>query len=547
MNTQISKVAKIALGMGVLAVFVYLVLHINAQHLLSDDYSFLTDEYHIEPNLIDQLLLITFNIQIPQVRFVFIPHLLFTPFFRFSDGGQLAANIFFIGMLMVFAASGWILAHILEHKAVIERSLRKALSTKGLFYWLSFSALLVNFHVWLLLDFKITGYQVVGMFFLLCLLHYLFSSKLATWRQRLLLLGAFILALHATDLNLLVLPLCLLVVLLRTINWKPKLLLLISLAAYPAAYYLLNKILFPRPSFIFGNADIKHLTKAFLWADLRAFLNVNGGLVAVTLTVIVVGLAYFIYSQTRNAWGKRFSWEGITRSVLEAQALLLSLFFLAYSFFASYIAYVAYGGAINPHHYSLSYLCLVLSFVCGGAYLLNSAVNRKLKTLVGGVLAISTVVLLIGNLPNFRTYTTQREVELELIAQLEGHVEAQRENYGAHNYIVLKNWLPLSVPSVGDRYVSSAFYQVIWAEESFAELFLDAEGKYFHVFDRRTLDYTWIDMRKHEMNLDEKSYLIEVEYLPESNTLTFTDTQCGEQCTVEMLEVVNDLQTREDY
>lgn len=449
---------------ALLPIIIYLI-NTNAQALVADDYAFL-EYYKLKPalNILSDLVTIQHT---PQIRFVFIPHVLFLPFYKYSHGQEWTLNLFFIVILtqlFVFIP------------LVVNKILKLRLGSFTQITFLAFFTLLaLNYQIWYLADFKLSSYMVTGSVFMLLYLYLLTELDLNKGKSIAILIAAFIMAIHMTDMNiLLILPTF---VLTTTSNAtiRKKFILIVGILIYPPFFYIFNKLIIPRGAGAFENKNITSLMSIF-FNKLEYFVNENKVVVSIAMALIIICLVISVQSikiKTKNQ---------ITVYINRNLLLLIDTFFLFYGFALLLITNFAYGGWINPHQYSIAYLMLILSIIFSTKYIHDKLQGHSYR--LSKVFIISILLLIGANsvltLKDLRIYLAGRHVEIQTIHSLENEVAANVDDLGTNNLIVIDEW-----PDYYIKYFSTqSFYGIDWVSRAYAKIRLNRDGKKFMFADQ---------------------------------------------------------------
>lgn len=464
-------VVFIRLGLFVLAflpIIIYLI-NINSQSLIADDYAMF--EYYKSKPLFEVILDIIFTRQTPHVRFVFLPHLLFIPFFKYTSGQIWAVNLFFIFIfLQLFGLIPFFLAKILKLK-------KTKLITLCLF--IIFTFLTLNYQIWFLLDFKLGSYILTGVVFMLCYIYLLTNINLNRTKNLILVILAFILSLHATDINVLLIIPTSIIVFFQEINLKKKITILLTTVGYPPLFYIANKTLIPRESALFQDNDLYELLKIFkekLWY----FIVENKFIVLLAISLLLLGLILSIVSLSA-ASSKKFNIKyRVKEYIFTNLEMMLSAFFVFYGCSLLFITNLAYGGWINPHQYSVAYLLLILSLIFSTKYIYDNKFVAKYSKALILIILVSVSFITLNAFEDFRYYLKERYYEIQAIAILENYVDANIKNFGNENLILIDEW-----PDYYLKFFSiQAFYDIDWASRSYADNNLSKDGKSFVIADK---------------------------------------------------------------
>ncbi len=496
-----SLIFFIGLGLFALAflpIILYLI-NINSQSLIADDYAMF--EYYKSKPLVDIILDIIFTRQTPHVRFVFIPHLIFIPFFKYTSGQVWAVNLFFIFIfLQLFGLIPFFLAKILKLKKI-------KLITQCLF--IIFTFLTLNYQIWFLLDFKLGSYIITGVIFMLCYIYLLININLNRTKNLILIILAFILSLHATDINILLIIPTIIIVLFQEIKLKSKIIILLITIGYPPLFYIANKRLIPRQSALFQDNDLHELLKIFkekLWY----FIIENKYMVLLVLVFLLFSIALSVFSFSKASLKKTSAKSYINKYVFQNMEVVLSSFFIFYGFGLLFVTNLAYGGWINPHQYSVAYLMLIFSFIFSVKYVYENKFLVKYSKVFVLIAIVCVGFISFNAFKDFRYYLRERYYEIQAIEILENYTTSNTNEFGEKNLIVIDEW-----PDYYLKFFSiQAFYDIDWASRSYADKSLNKDGKSFTIADKNF---------KYEKAYDR---ILLVNYNPTNKSLNFDLKDC---------------------
>jgi hypothetical protein len=220
-------------GIGSLCVLFFSL--IDAQWLKLDDFTMVE---HIRSHSVGKVVgdIVTTRTT-PHVRFAFIHHLILLPVFRWGSESRTAINVLYLLTVGLVLGGGVLLCRPLARRAALWSGA-----------WLLFSSMVVTTLVWATLEFKTAGYLLFcfGACAGLAALSWqrAASERPLTWRDHALWCVLAISCIHFAEIGLLVVfPFGFALALQRRLDWR----WLGVTTAWPFLYWLLNKLLFPRP------------------------------------------------------------------------------------------------------------------------------------------------------------------------------------------------------------------------------------------------------------------------------------------------------------
>lgn len=534
------KILIISLIIISVLVIGYLISFIHAQNLIGDDYAFLTSVYKEDDNIFRLIGKIIITKGTPHIRFVFIPHLLFILFFRFTNGEPAAVNAFFLVILGMLAGIGAM--SVLVIKKALDLKKIKLNLTQQVAYFTVFIALILNFHIWVLLDFKIASYQVLGTLAMLIYFYFLLKLELKTKKSILALLIAFIFAVHSTDLNILLIAPTFIFVISKNIDKLKKILSLVLIALYPILYYVISTVINARKNVLFQETNPSAVIDHIINVVLKQFIAINFPLILLISALVLAGIIFAIRKGVKD--------KSLMKLIRENILLTITLFSFIYSFFILIIAAYAYGGSISPHHYAYSYLMLVVTLVLAiGNLINNQTIKKTLRAILSILIAICVAAIFIQNFNNFNAYIPLRENEISLLDSAKNYVLANSDKYPHNNYLIFTSWPDISFRAYNSYYPysSTEIYDISWAMDGYAILNLNKPtGKTFQLFSPIYLNP---DIKSQVGDLiyiaDADVTIITANYNKEKNKLEFVEESCKTNCIDRAYQILEPF--RPDY
>lgn len=513
--------------------YILFLANIGAQGLLIDDYTMLNSVYR-KQGLFETLKFVISGVNPTHVRFTFIPHFFFLFFYRYTNGGRFSINIFFIILLtlliMIFILI-LINLNLKRARTKYNLDLKPLINKQSLVLFILFSFLLLNPYVWAILDFKLANYLTIGFFIMLLFITITYLFQLKNKSEIFLFLILYLLTIHSSDLNVLSLVIIIPVVFSKGIKLIYKFSISAFITTYPIIYYYSIKAVLHRDSVLFKNDSYIDLNKKFIsWME--SFIRPNALFIstvvlALSVAVLLAAIRYSKKKKSRKSNLKnRFS--GLINFLFEEErSTILALFLFIFPILLLYITNLGYGGWINPHHFDFAYLIYIyLLIIC--IKIIWDKVNRYRIFLTIPFLLI-VMLITYKNFLGLSTYWKTRYEELSLITSLENHIHGNINSYGSRNIIVMTNW-PKQESST-----YTAFYNVSWASQDYAEFYLSTPNKKFLILAPNAILY-WKDdplklgIKQIEDYDGEGSTLIFADYNEQLHSLVFTDYNCSNQC-----------------
>ncbi|WP_257455751.1 hypothetical protein [Archangium lipolyticum] len=436
----------VLVGIGALSVL-FLSL-IDAQWLKLDDFYMVE---HIRSRPMGEVLgdIVTTRTT-PHVRFAFIHHLILLPVFRWWFESRTAVNALYLLTLAMVLGGGVLLCRPLARRAGVWSGA-----------WLLFSSLMVSTYVWSTMEFKTAGYLLFcfGTCAGLVALSWqrAASERPLTWRDHARWSLLAISCIHFAEIGLLVVfPLGFSLALQRRLDWR----WLGATTAWPFCYWLLNKLLFPRPLNLLEHSTGPGLLAAVSFA-VRTFQEywISELVLAVGLLVWVVALSVW-----RAEPGGRVRRFLITLSAGGA--------FLAAALGLIVLAGLSYMWAGERHLAFAGLGLTACSLWCAGA--LTQLLQRAWpRAVLAVLLAGFGVWKLDQRLPRLLSYVEARRAELTDVFSLQREVRAMgsqlaREGQSRDVVVFVPRWIIES--RMGD-WVDPSFMSAGWAAKSFAKEF----------------------------------------------------------------------------
>lgn len=464
--------------------------HMHAQNILIDDYYYF--EFYKQKPLAEMIGQILIGMHTGHIRFVFIPHLLFIPFYKYTSGlSQLPINLFFIFGLINLIFVGFASLKLLAKANHYPLSIFYALA-------------LVNFQVWVLLDFKLGMYILLGLSAAMSVFLLLNRLNLKRLSHLTILWVAFVIALHTTDLNVLLIAPIAIVLFATKLTRFAKLVRLAPFIVYPPLYIFVITQIQNRTSKIFTEAV--DLGKIIGWILQNHYLGLDAPIFLTTLALVATGLVVWFRSKNRSY----------------SSPILVALYLLLFSFAIIFSTAIAYNGYVNPHQYAISYIIMSCSIVLSAGYLLQQV---KQKIILQVVVLAMGVFMCLSSIGPFIRHTKLRAHEIQVIEQFKLHFNDLR-SFGDVNYIVLQSWPGTVLVS---SYSYPAFYEIDWLYEPVANLYLNTQEKRFVILSQNSLlNKEALQTKLDQYDPSSTSTLTYVNYL--NGKLEFTYLQCSIFC-----------------
>ncbi|MBD3280601.1 hypothetical protein GF389_03700 [Candidatus Dojkabacteria bacterium] len=515
--------------------YIFLLVNIDAQDLICDDYSMFY--LYREHSLLDTAGKIITGINNAHIRMTFIPHLFFIGFYRYSNGGPFATNLFFLILLGLIISTIVLLLLIINSRKTkrgYEFRLANLSDKENIFLFAIASYLLASQYIWSLLDFKLANYLTFGLFTIILLLLISYKNQLRTRIGIISYFLFYVVTVHSTDVNPLILAIVIPVIFLKKISFRTRCLLSTLMILYPPSYYFALKAVLNRDSILFNDVSVGTLFSQFrFWVG--TFIEFNQTFFLTLGAILIVATTLTVAKFIRSTSLKNKHWINVLTKVHkylfdQEKNYTIGVFFSIFPLLLLIITNFAYGGWINPHQFGFAYLLFILSFVALTKSLLDNLPNHK--RLIVGLVSLSLVFIVYQNVGDLVEYWKTRRTEVSVITSIENHVKAKKYSYGDKNYIVIDSWPNHKFPTY------TAFYNVSWASKDYAQFYLDSDSQTFQILSPHAVSHWGLDLAELKDSDTENSSLIHVRYNNQTETAEITDYNCSLMCGEKAIELL---------
>lgn len=443
-----AAVARGCVPVGLTSLGVLFLCLIDAQWLKLDDFSMVE---HIRQRSLGEVFAdIVTTRTTPHVRFAFIHHLFLLPVFRWWPESRTAVNLLYLLTLTLVLGGGVLLCRPLARRPGLWSGA-----------WLLFASMVVTNWVWATIEFKTAGYLLFcfGTCAALAALSWrrAASEQPLTWRQQALWSLLAISCIHFAEIGLvIVFPLGFALALQRRLQWR----WLATTTAWPFGYWLLNKVLFPRPLNLLEHSTGPGLLAAAKFTGQTLLQHWRAELV-LAVGVLVWTLALRVW---REAPGQRLRRLLVTASASGA--------FLAGAVAITLLAGLSYMW-VGERHIAFAGLALTACTLWCAGELSQTFRSAWPRALLAVLLAGFGVWKLSERLPRLLSLAEMRRVELTDTFSLQREVRAAgtrlaREGQPRELVVFVPRWVNTS--RMGD-WVDPSFMSADWAVKAFAHEF----------------------------------------------------------------------------